>query len=272
MRPLINKTTGVLSIFAGALLLAGTAWSLCHPATVAAADTSGNGVPVLIELFTSEGCSSCPPADDLLARLDRQPIPGVHAIVLSEHVTYWDRLGWKDPFSMDAMTERQQQYGSRFHLEDIYTPQAVVDGDAQLTGSDARKMGLAIRQAITQPKTALTITSAQWTGTAMQFSVNGPAAPDANLFAALAEDAEQVSVLRGENGGHTLRHVAVVRSLKNFGRAKAGGDAPLGKQLSLSLPDLEAHSATPLRLVIFLADRKSGHVSAVVEETISRSR
>jgi len=256
-----------------AALLASTALYL-YPVRLAASttDTVPSGVPILVELFTSEGCSSCPPADELLARLDQQPIPGARMIVLSEHVTYWDRLGWKDPFSLEAMTDRQRDYGTRFHLDDVFTPQAVVDGATQFTGSDARKMEAAIRQAITQPKAALAIASAQWTGSAVQFSVTGPATQDANLFAALANDTEQVSVLRGENGGHTLHHVAVVRSIQDFGKTSSDNKSPFSKRLTLPLPKAEASSTAPLRLVVFLTDRKNGHVLGVTEETVARSK
>jgi hypothetical protein len=273
MRLFKRNTAGVISFLTSAFVFTCACLSI-HTTTLAAATdrASSPGVPVLIELFTSEGCSSCPPADDLLAQLDKQPIPGVHAIVLSEHVTYWDRLGWKDPFSMDAMTDRQRDYGSRFHLDDIYTPQAVVDGATQFTGSDARKMEAAIQQAVTTPKTELTILSAQWTGTALEFSAHASSAPDAILFAALAYNAEQVSVLKGENGGHTLHHVAVVRALQNFGKTSNASKSPMDKPLTLSMPKNEPSSATPLRLVVFLADRKNGHILGVAEQTISRSR
>jgi hypothetical protein len=241
-------------------------------AAVSAEDTAKAPVPVLIELFTSEGCSSCPPADDLLTRLDTQPLPGVHAIVLSEHVTYWNQDGWHDPFSLDAMTDRQRQYGSRFNLSDVFTPQAVIDGAAQVVGSNAGKLGQAITQAAAASKSDLAINNAQWANGAMQFTVKGNANPDANLFAALAEDSEQVSVLHGENGGHTLHHVAVVRTLEQLGKASADAKSPLnGKTLTLRLSKDVTRETTPLRLVVFLADRRNGHVIAVAEQTIPRS-
>src|SRR3954463_742279 len=102
-------------------------------------------VPVVVELFTSEGCSSCPPADAVLSKLAKeQPVAGVEIIPLGMHVTYWDQLGWRDPASLAMATERQQDYGRIFGEDRIYTPQAVVDGHEELIGSaDA-----GIRQAV----------------------------------------------------------------------------------------------------------------------------
>ena len=268
--PLANPIQIVRVAFATIALLALTV-STRYPA-VSAEDTSRPPVPVLVELFTSEGCSSCPPADDLLARLDTQPLPGIHAIVLSEHVTYWNQEGWHDPFSLDAITDRQRQYGSRFNLSDVFTPQAVIDGAAQVVGSDAGKLGQAVTQAATAPKSDLAIANAQWANGAMQFTVKGNANPDANLFAALAENSEQISVLHGENGGHTLHHVAVVRTLEQLGKASADAKSPMsGKPLTLHLSKDVAKETTPLRLVVFLADRHNGHVLAVAEQTVPRS-
>ena len=119
-------------------------------------------VPVLLELFTSEGCSSCPPADQLLAFLDeKQPVPGVELIVLSEHVDYWDRLGWKDRFSSPQYSARQEEYASKYHLNGVYTPQLVVDGRFGFVGSDDQRVALpAIQKAAQKPKASVVISNA----------------------------------------------------------------------------------------------------------------
>jgi hypothetical protein len=216
---------------------------------------------VLVELFTSEGCSSCPPADQLLQKLDaQQPVTGAHVIVLSEHVTYWNSLGWRDPFSSEAMTERQQRYSQQFGLGEVYTPQAVVDGAAELVGSNERAMLKAIAKAAETPKTQLFIDTLQIAGGEVHFAVH-VADGKSELVAALAEDSVQSSVLRGENGGQTLRHVAVVRELQSMG-------SQTGTALSIKLPNGN-HGA--LRLVVFLVDRHSGHVLAAAEKPLPRS-
>src|SRR2546426_7678566 len=109
--------------------------------------------PVLVELFTSEGCSSCPPADMLLGRLQQsQPVAGVEVITLSEHVDYWNQLGWTDPFSSAGLTERQRQYAAALRGDGVYTPQIVVDGKSGFVGSDSQKALRAIAEAAKAPK------------------------------------------------------------------------------------------------------------------------
>ena len=230
-----------------------------RPKPVAAA--SGEPAPVLVELFTSEGCSSCPPADALLAELDaKQPVAGARVIVLSEHVTYWNSGGWHDPFSSDAMTERQHTYAFRFGLSDVYTPQAVVDGAAQLVGSDGRGMLQAITKAAAIAKVELSIESAEVANGEVRFAVRGGDGKS-QLTVALADDAAQSNVLHGENGGRKLTHVAVVRELETMG-ANAGD----GRPLKLKLPS----GSGALRLVVFLTDRKSGRVVGLAERTVAR--
>jgi hypothetical protein len=219
--------------------------------------------PVLVELFTSEGCSDCPPADRVLEELDRtQPFAGLHAIVLSEHVTYWDRLGWRDPFSLQQMTDRQQTYVDQFRLDSAYTPQMVVDGATQLVGSDTRTLKVAMDVAAERPKAELEIENARWENGAVDFSVRGAGSSDRKLIAALAADATQSQVARGENAGRTLHHVAVVRVMQEF-----GGDSSDGRVLKLPGGTLPSG---PVRLVVFAVDRKTGQVQGAAERTLTR--
>jgi hypothetical protein len=227
--------------------------------------------PVLVELFTSEGCSSCPPADALLARLDAdQFVDGAQAIVLSEHVTSWDQQGWRDPFSLDVVTYRQQDYADQFKLSSPYTPQAVVDGTTQVLGSNGRALSSAIAHAALSPKQELTIGNAQWSGDTVHFTVHSAAAPRATLVAVLAEDVTHSTVTSGENAGRTLLHVAVTRALKKMDAGFADG-RPLTLKLPSANKSKSTGNAVPLRLVVFLADKHSGQVIAVAEETIARS-
>ena len=191
-------------------------------------------IPVLAELFTSEGCNSCPPADELLEYLlQEQPIDGVYVVPLSEHVTYWDHQGWKDPFSSQQFTTRQQQYGLRFNLDSIYTPQLVIDGDREFVGSDRRSIERALREAAKKPKPELKVnlTSA---GTSLTIATSGAGLsvdPDAELWLAVTEDRLRVDVKRGENANRTMKHSGVVRVLRS-----AGGVSKPRRSPSRSIP------------------------------------
>lgn len=225
-------------------------------------------VPVLVELFTSEGCSDCPAADRLLERLDKeQSVPGAEVIVLSEHVTYWNYLGWRDPFSFDTMDTRQQAYGARFGLSSIYTPQAVVDGAWQFVGSDERRMTAAIAQAAAITKTPLALQEIHAGNGMVSFRVRGQIDPHARLFAAVAADATHSDVSRGENAGRTLHHVAVVRALKEFSGAVADGRSLRVDGVSLAG---ELKAAGPLRLAVWAADMRTGRVVAAAMQTVPR--
>jgi hypothetical protein len=214
--------------------------------------------PVLLELFTSEGCSSCPPADRLLEMLDRsQPVAGARIIVLSEHVDYWNRLGWTDPFSSALYAQRQQDYVGRLHLDGPYTPQMVVDGQRDVVGSDERAVRVAIVQAETQAKASIAL-KAQRSGTAADLDIDARGASrGTKVYVALAEDHAQSQVTRGENAGRNLSHVAVVRKL--LLARKTGDQGTFAKHLTMPLDD--ANTGTP-RIVVFLQNSDSRIVGA----------
>ncbi|MGO9346503.1 MAG: DUF1223 domain-containing protein [Terriglobales bacterium] len=205
-------------------------------ASAAGAGVSANGArtdsaaPVLLELFTSEGCSSCPPADRLLAKLDgTQPIAGAQLIVLSEHVDYWDHDGWKDAYSSSAFTSRQEEYARRFGLNSAYTPQLVVDGNAQVVGSDSAAADRAIDSARRRAKVPVRMSAvalADPKTIRVHLSVDAlPGdfnAPKADILVAVALDHAESHVSAGENSGRDLRHVAVAESISKVGTVGKG--------------------------------------------------
>ena len=182
-------------------------------------------VPVLVELFTSEGCSSCPPADAELAELVRdQPVAGAEVIPLALHVDYWNNLGWKDPFSAAQFSARQNDYGRAFRLDSVYTPQMVVDGRTEFNGSDDARAAQAIRNAATTPRATVTLTATPKAATVRVSGAPRVAPGDhADVYVAVTEDGLRSSVAAGENAGRRLAHVAVVRSLRKIGRLGADG-------------------------------------------------
>ena len=174
---------------------------------------------VLIELFTSEGCSSCPPADALLEKIQReQPLPGMELIVLSEHVDYWNDLGWKDPFSDAAFSARQAAYRGR-----SYTPQAVIDGGVDVVGSDRADVLKAAKAAAAVPHGSIQLV--RLSDSRVRISISGLSGhPDAAVVVAVVEDGLVSRVEKGENAGRTLRHTAVVRAMNEVGQVEKGAD------------------------------------------------
>jgi hypothetical protein len=218
---------------------------------------------VLVELFTSEGCSSCPPADALLSRLGRtQPVPGADIIALEEHVDYWDRLGWKDPFSSEAATARQNDYSSTFGGQGIYTPQMIVDGQKKFVGSSDSDALNAIRSASKQHKP---IVQLAWdSGDILKINVSPLAGAargeDFQLLLVVAESSLRTDVKRGENAGRALEHNGVVRQLSQIAKI----NNPSQKfSSSAEVHPAQGWNRNNLRAVVFVQERHSHHIFAV---------
>jgi len=223
-------------------------------------------VPIVVELFTSEGCSSCPPADELLAKLEKsQPVNGARLIVLSEHVDYWNRLGWRDPFSSAEFTERQNQYSRAFEQDGPYTPEAVVDGRTGFVGSNGRDAQSALLEALKQPKATVKLTAmAQGAGLNLTVDVKDvPGSKDADVILAITETGLQSNVKSGENSGRLLKHTGVVRRMTVLGKTKGDG---FSTQTSITLP--KDWKRENLRAVVLVQDRRTKHIvgAAIADE------
>ncbi len=186
---------------------------------------------VVVELFTSEGCSSCPPADKLLAEIAKEsPVKGVQIIPLAMHVDYWDNLGWKDPFSAASFTQRQADYQKALRTSSLYTPQAVVNGNAECVGSDREALPKLIAAAKPVRELALKLTGLD--GNELELLIDGLTGADgARPMLAITEDDLVTEVRRGENAGRKLQHMAVVRLLKPLENLTPG--KPLATKIQL---------------------------------------
>ncbi len=237
--------------------------------SMAASDNNAPRVPVLIELFTSEGCSSCPPADTLLQKLDSlQPVVGAQLIVLSEHVDYWNHIGWKDPFSAHLYSERQQAYAGRFGLNSVYTPQMVVDGASEFTGSDTDAAKIAIQKALRQPKLTVTLSSVKLDSQGnlrALITVEG-ASNKGEVFLALSLEQAQSAVARGENAGRKLSHVSVVKSFTKAGNVNPG--VKFSKAIDLKLDS--ATSSQNLRVIAFVQENGQGKVLGATQQSLKK--
>ena len=226
--------------------------------------------PVLVELFTSEGCSSCPPADDLLIQFDKeQPVPDVEIIAISEHVDYWNRLGWADPFSSAAFSERQNQYARAFGTNQIYTPQMVVDGRTELIGSQEGKAQREIATAAQAPKAKVGLVkeSTRPHDDVISMHVRVGQLPritsndTGKVWLAITEGGLSTDVRRGENAFRTLRHTGVVRRMDLLRALEAGDAEGFTAEFTVSLaPEWKRQN---LRAVVFIQERVSRRVLGV---------
>lgn len=224
-------------LFLGLLLWAGFRLQQQKPAGSAVARKA-----VVVELFTSEGCSSCPPADELLGQLGKDSANGVAVIPLGFHVDYWNFQGWTDRFSSVAYSRRQEKYAEEFRISGPYTPQMVVDGSTEFVGSDGSRARQAIGRAAAVPAAAnidLSIAGPD----KLQVSVQDSSSRSGDVLLAITEDNLSSTVKAGENDGRVLRHSAVVRDLRVIGSLNDGrfsGTVPLKLDRKWKLADLHA--------------------------------
>jgi len=215
---------------------------------------------VLVELFTAEGCSSCPPADALLRQVNgRQTSGGALIVGISEHVTYWDQGGWIDPYSSSDYTERQNAYGERFRLDSVYTPQMVINGAEQIVGSDQAALAQALQRQEKEPsRMSLRIVSLSIAGNklTMNFSAGGDVpAKGVDVIAVLTDDSDRSNALRGENSGRMLEHVSVARSISRVGKMKAAGERTVEIRIPSSFQASQGH-----HLILFAQTPGNGRV------------
>jgi hypothetical protein len=224
-------------------------------------------VPVIVELFTSEGCSSCPAADRLLSRLEQtQPVSGAQVIAIEEHVDYWNQLGWADPFSSPQYRARQNDYAIAFHQSDIFTPQMVVNGQSAFVGSDVSRANHEIGTAAQAETTAVNLVAnpdahdPDLLDLSVQVTnLKTSKWKDSNVYLAVTENGLTTFVPRGENAGHTLRHSSVVRSFGVIGRVNPQGAN--GGQLVSTLRLPREWKRENLHAVVFVQERSSYRIT-----------
>jgi hypothetical protein len=261
MKFLIPALTTLLCavVFTAFMMRRGTTTS-----TPALERADGVRSPVIVELFTSEGCSSCPPADAVLERLQQtQPVAGAEVIALSEHVDYWNYIGWSDPFSSAAFSARQETYARALGQQDrVYTPQMIVDGQTEFNGSVMNKALEAIAKAARSPKADVRIvipeTKTQKDNQKVRLNVSVKNVPPvdqgdvAEVILALTEDKLLSNVTRGENSGRKLAHTAVVREMRALGRVDPATKT-FDSEKTLAIAD--GWKRDDLRVVVFVQER-----------------
>jgi len=244
-----------------ALLLA-----VCIPALMNSAETNKASVPrvpILVELFTSEGCSDCPPADAFLEKLDQQPFAAAEMIVLSEHVDYWNHDGWKDPYSAHVFSDRQAAYAREFSLPTVYTPQMVVDGSSEFVGSNQSAASKAFAKAAVAPKIDIRLASVSVDSTNNLFAhieTAGSVNQKADMFVVVALDHAESQISGGENSGRKLSHTAVAQLITKIGSIRK--NQIFAENVHLKLPS--NISAKNLRVVAFAQQEQGEIVGAVM--------
>jgi hypothetical protein len=219
---------------------------------------------VIVELFTSEGCSSCPPADALLKELsETQPVGGVQIVALEEHVDYWNQLGWADPFSSNQYSLRQSDYSASFKNSGVYTPQMIADGSKEFVGSRGREARATIEEAARQTKTPVglkEIARDHEGSTALEITIPASSGEgngkQGEVWLAVTESDLRTDVKAGENAGETLQHAPVVRTLRKVGDVRTQEGASLQTSIKLE----KKWRTENLAAVVFLAEKHNGKI------------
>lgn len=221
---------------------------------------------VVVELFTSEGCSSCPPADDLLGHLRVPTAAGeAEVIPLGFHVDYWNDLGWRDRFSSASFTNRQAGYAEKLGMNGSYTPQMVVDGTEEFVGSNARRAHEAIAKAAARPeRVEVRLVSTEPEKITVRVKSTG-AAVEGLVLLAITEDHLETSVGAGENGGHVLHHAAVVREFRPLGQLKDGSF-----ETTATVTPGSDWKLKDLRAVVFVQSAAQGEIEGAAAMAMGR--
>jgi hypothetical protein len=243
--------------------------------TRAKSPASASASPVVVELFTSEGCSSCPPADALLIRMAARRWPENEEIVaLEEHVDYWDQLGWRDPFSSPQWTQRQESYALEFGNRGVYTPQMVVDGRTEFVGSREAEAKRVIKELAGKAKTEVSVAPAKSSDDNERFAVRvgklvGENADDTSeVWLAITETGLHSAVTRGENAGEDLHHAAVVRTLRKIGVANARDpETSFASEVHVSFD--RGWKRDNLRAVVFVQQKKNRRIVGAAETKVT---
>ncbi len=248
------KSIKILTMTATVVILALSSFTYKHNNKLSVTD---KGFAV-VELFTSEGCSSCPPADAVVAKIEKESV-GKPIYILAFHVDYWNRLGWKDAFSSAAYSQRQNQYARWLNLSSVYTPQIVVNGRTEFVGSEEGTLRNAIKTNLTRNALAqisISDIKINQNKAELQYQTQGETANSVLLLAVVQKSA-QTKVERGENAGHTLSHVQIVRGIESISLKGDKGSA------SIELPrGFDMHES---EIIAFVQNTSNGEITGATK-------
>ena len=263
----------LVGIVALLLSLFALSYSFTAETRAQASPPGANRRPVVVELFTSEGCSTCPPADQLLLKLEEEQfVDGAEVIAIEEHVDYWNHDGWTDPFSSSEWTMRQQDYAATFKIDGVYTPQMVIDGHEQFVGSRINEVSASIQRNAQRQKARVAVSEITTTGKqSKQFQVtvsdlfDPPERDSCEVWLLITEKGLSSQVKAGENAGKNLQHASIVRWMHRVGVANGNGAPSLFSTVKLR----PSWKTQDLRAVAFVQARRSKQILGAASLPIS---